>query len=95
MRNKIVVAFCVLIGICALLLAIPTSCKKTPDTPTETAMDTQHGNNETENEKDKLIKDLLNLLQETRSKLRAKKDYDISDYIREKLKELGLNVEDK
>ena len=49
----------------------------------------------TENEKDKLIKDLLNLLKDTRSKLRAKKDYDISDYIREKLKELGLNIEDK
>ena len=49
----------------------------------------------TEDEKDKLIKDLLNLLKETRSKLRAKKDYDISDYIREKIKELGLNIEDK
>jgi cysteinyl-tRNA synthetase len=49
----------------------------------------------TEDEKDKLIKDLLNLLKETRSKLRAKKDYNISDYIREKIKELGLNIEDK
>jgi cysteinyl-tRNA synthetase len=49
----------------------------------------------TEDEKDRLIQDLLNLLKETRSKLRTKKDYDISDYIRNKLKELGLNVEDE
>ena len=49
----------------------------------------------TVNEKDKLIKNLLKLLKETRSKLRAKKDYDISDYIRKELKELGLDIEDE
>ncbi len=45
-------------------------------------------------EKDKLIKALLNIIAETRVKLREKKIFDISDEIREKLKELGINIED-
>jgi len=45
-------------------------------------------------EKDKLIKALLNIIAETRVKLREKKIFDISDDIREKLKELGINIED-
>ncbi len=45
-------------------------------------------------EKDKLIQALLNIIAETRFKLRKKKIFDISDYIREKLKELGINIED-
>jgi cysteinyl-tRNA synthetase len=48
-----------------------------------------------EDEKDLAIKGLLDLLQETRSKLRDKKIFDLSDYIREKLRELGFNIEDK
>lgn len=45
--------------------------------------------------KDNLIKSLIEILGETRKKLREKKIYDISDYIREKLIELGIDVEDK
>ena len=47
------------------------------------------------NEKDNLIKNLINLIVETRNKLREKKLYDISDIIRDRLKELGLDIEDK
>jgi cysteinyl-tRNA synthetase len=47
------------------------------------------------NEKDNLIKNLIDILSETRSKLREKKIYDISDYIREKLIELGVDIEDQ
>jgi len=46
-------------------------------------------------EKDNLIKNLIDILNETRTKLREKKIYDISDYIREKLIELGVDVEDQ
>ncbi len=46
-------------------------------------------------EKDILIKNLIDILSETRTKLREKKIYDISDYIRKKLIELGIDVEDK
>ena len=46
-------------------------------------------------QKDKLIKSLIEILGETRKKLREKRVYDISDYIREKLIELGIDVEDK
>jgi cysteinyl-tRNA synthetase len=45
-------------------------------------------------EKDKLINSLLEILKNTRNKLRKKKIYDISDEIREKLRELGINIED-
>ncbi|MFX0180382.1 MAG: cysteine--tRNA ligase [Candidatus Hodarchaeota archaeon] len=45
--------------------------------------------------KDNLIKSLITILGETRKKLREKRIYDISDYIREKLIELGIDVEDK
>ncbi|MGB5909593.1 MAG: cysteine--tRNA ligase [Promethearchaeia archaeon] len=46
-------------------------------------------------EKDNLIKNLIDILSKTRTKLREKKIYDISDYIREKLIELGVDVEDQ
>ena len=46
-------------------------------------------------EKDNLIKNLINLIIETRTKIREKKLYDISDLIRDRLKELGLDIEDK
>ena len=46
-------------------------------------------------EKDNLIKNLINLVIETRAKLREKKLYDLSDLIRDRLKELGLDIEDK
>ena len=46
-------------------------------------------------EKDNLIKNLINLIIEIRSKLREKKIYDISDSIRDRLRELGIEVEDK
>ena len=42
----------------------------------------------------RIIKGLLEILKETRLKLRAQKLYEISDYIREKLQELGLKIED-
>jgi len=45
-------------------------------------------------DKSKLIKDLLDIIKETRYRLRTRKIYDISDYIREKLKDLGINLED-
>jgi len=46
-------------------------------------------------EKDILIKNLINLIIETRAMIREKKLYDISDLIRDRLKELGLDIEDK
>ncbi len=45
-------------------------------------------------EKDKLINSLLDILKNTRNKLRQKKIYDISDEIRDKLRNLGINIED-
>jgi cysteinyl-tRNA synthetase len=45
-------------------------------------------------DKDKLIHNLLEILSDTRKKLRKKKIYDLSDEIREKIRALGLNVED-
>jgi len=45
-------------------------------------------------EKDKMINGLIEILKETRSKLRAQKLFEISDYIRKKLRELGIKVED-
>jgi cysteinyl-tRNA synthetase len=48
-----------------------------------------------DDEKDNLIKNLINLIIETRSKLREKKLYELSDIIRDRLKELGLDIEDK
>ncbi|MFX1340149.1 MAG: DALR domain-containing protein [Promethearchaeota archaeon] len=44
--------------------------------------------------KDELIKNLLDLFKDTRSSLRERKLYDISDKIRERLRALGINVED-
>jgi cysteinyl-tRNA synthetase len=50
---------------------------------------------ESMDEKDKLIKSLVNLTIEIRAKLRDKKFYDLSDVIRERLRELGIDIEDK
>jgi cysteinyl-tRNA synthetase len=50
---------------------------------------------ESVNEKDKIIKNLLNLIIEIRVKLRDKKIYDLSDVIRDRLRELGIDIEDK
>jgi cysteinyl-tRNA synthetase len=50
---------------------------------------------ESMDEKDKLIKSLINLTIEIRAKLRDKKIYDLSDVIRERLRELGIDIEDK
>ncbi|MFX1496336.1 MAG: cysteine--tRNA ligase [Promethearchaeota archaeon] len=46
-------------------------------------------------EKDKKIKDLIDILTKTREKLREKKIFDISDYIRKRLIEMDIEVEDK
>lgn len=46
-------------------------------------------------EKDNIIKNLINLIIEMRTKLREKKIYDISDEIRDRLRELGIEIEDK
>ncbi|MFX0074895.1 MAG: hypothetical protein ACFE96_05600, partial [Candidatus Hermodarchaeota archaeon] len=46
-------------------------------------------------EKDHLIKNLINLIIEIRAILREKKIYDASDAIRDRLGELGINIEDK
>jgi cysteinyl-tRNA synthetase len=50
---------------------------------------------ESTDEKDKLIKSLINLIIEMRVKLRDKKIYDLSDIIRKRLRELGIDIEDK
>jgi cysteinyl-tRNA synthetase len=42
-----------------------------------------------------LVNDLVGVLVEIRTKLRKKKLYDLSDEIREKLRFLGINIEDK
>ena len=44
--------------------------------------------------KDELIKELVNLIQNTREKLREKRLFELSDEIREKLRELGIPIED-
>jgi cysteinyl-tRNA synthetase len=44
---------------------------------------------------EKLIKALINLLQETREQLRKKKIFDLSDKIRDELRDLGIEIEDK
>ncbi len=51
--------------------------------------------NGTVDEKDKIINSLLEIIKDIRNKLREKKLYDISDEIREKLRNLGINIEDK
>ena len=50
---------------------------------------------ESASEKDNLIKNLINLIIEIRVNLREKKIYDMSDTIRDRLKELGIDIEDK
>jgi cysteinyl-tRNA synthetase len=46
-------------------------------------------------EKDILIKKLVYLLSDIRNELRSKKMYELSDRIRDQLRELGIDVEDK
>ncbi|MFX0043526.1 MAG: cysteine--tRNA ligase [Candidatus Hodarchaeota archaeon] len=48
----------------------------------------------TSNEKGKILKDLLDIISDIRTQLRKRKIYDLSDKIREKLRELGINIED-
>jgi cysteinyl-tRNA synthetase len=45
--------------------------------------------------KDELIKNLIEIIKETRQKLREQKNYELSDEIREKLQDLGIKIEDK
>ncbi|TFF92176.1 MAG: cysteine--tRNA ligase [Promethearchaeota archaeon] len=45
-------------------------------------------------EKDKLIKGLIEIIRDTREELREKKIYELSDKIRERLRELDIEVED-
>lgn len=46
-------------------------------------------------ERGELVKDLLDIIKEIRNELRKKKEYNLSDYIREKLRDLGIKIEDK
>ncbi|TFG22082.1 MAG: cysteine--tRNA ligase [Promethearchaeota archaeon] len=46
-------------------------------------------------EKGATIQNLLKIIYDVRAELRTRKIYDLSDNIRDKLKELGINVEDK
>ena len=46
-------------------------------------------------EKDQLIKNLIELLTKVRKDLRNQKMYELSDQIRDRLRELGIDVEDK
>jgi cysteinyl-tRNA synthetase len=50
---------------------------------------------DSEDKKDKMIKDLIGLIKDIRNTLRNKKFYEISDNIRERLRELGIDIEDK
>ncbi|MHA1460974.1 MAG: DALR domain-containing protein, partial [Promethearchaeota archaeon] len=50
---------------------------------------------ESASEKDNLIKNLINLIVEVRVSLREKKFYDLSDTIRDRLRKLGIDIEDK
>ena len=49
----------------------------------------------TSDEKDKLIKDLIEIISDIRTQLRKRNIYDLSDKIREKLRELGVDIEDQ
>jgi cysteinyl-tRNA synthetase len=46
-------------------------------------------------EKDVLIKQLVEILTDVRNELRSKKMYELSDRIRDQLRELGIDIEDK
>lgn len=48
-----------------------------------------------ESSKDDLKDELINILVDVRGKLRQKKDYELSDKIRSRLREVGINLEDK
>jgi len=56
---------------------------------------TMENDNKMSDEKDIIINSLVDLLKDTREKLRDKKLYDISDDIRDKLRELGFKIDDK
>ncbi len=49
----------------------------------------------TTDEKDKIIKDLIEIISDIRTQLRKRNIYDLSDKIREKLRELGIDIEDQ
>jgi len=49
----------------------------------------------TTDEKDKIIKDLIEIISDIRTQLRKRNIYDLSDKIREKLRELGVDIEDQ
>ena len=49
----------------------------------------------TSDEKDKLLKDLIEIISDIRTQLRKRNIYDLSDKIREKLRELGVDIEDQ
>jgi len=50
---------------------------------------------DTTDEKSKLIKDLIEIISDIRTQLRKRQIYDLSDKIREKLREIGVNIEDQ
>ncbi|MFX1410854.1 MAG: cysteine--tRNA ligase [Promethearchaeota archaeon] len=45
--------------------------------------------------KDELIKDLIEIISDIRTQLRERKIFDLSDILRQKLRELGINLEDQ
>ncbi len=49
----------------------------------------------TTDEKDKIIEDLIEIISDIRTQLRKRNIYDLSDTIREKLRELGVDIEDQ
>ncbi|MFX1303876.1 MAG: cysteine--tRNA ligase [Promethearchaeota archaeon] len=57
--------------------------------------DLQLGVKEVFDDKDTLIKNLIDIIKDTRIKLRERKIYDLSDEIRKILRELGINIEDQ
>jgi len=50
---------------------------------------------DTTDEKNELIKDLIEIISDIRTQLRKRQIYDLSDKIREKLREIGVNIEDQ
>ncbi len=57
--------------------------------------DFKSGVMDTTDEKSKLIKDLIEIISDIRTQLRKRQIYDLSDKIREKLREIGVNIEDQ
>ena len=50
---------------------------------------------DTTDEKNELIKDLIEIISDIRTQLRKRQIYDLSDKIREKLREIGVDIEDQ